>query len=562
LNRKESDGLSWRKTTIQGLNERPEIPVLILGGGINGLGLFRELALQGVDCLVVDRDDFVAGASSKSSRMIHGGLRYLENREFRLVREALAERNRLLENARHYVSPLETFLPLFSYFGGLVRTPLVFLGAPLRPGGRGAVVVKAGLTFYDFFTRKNRKTPRHRFSFRKAALRAVPGLNPAVKAAATYWDARITQAERFCIELIQDARTARPSCRALNYVELKGAQKGALLFQDRETGETFSVRPRIVVNATGAWVDRTNELLGFTTRFMGGTKGSHLVVDNKQLLSALGDRMIYYEYRDGRICIAFGFMGKVIMGSTDIPVSDPDAARCDEEEVEYMLETIRSILPGIPVSRDQIVYKFCGVRPLPAEDADVPGRISRDHKIEIQDPEGERTFPVFSLVGGKLTTFRALAEQTADRLIPRLGSKRKTRTDSIPIGGGKNFPADREPWIERVAAASNLTRERVSVLLDRYGTTAESYALSVGSAGETPLETLPGYTVEEIERIAAEEYVAHLTDLVCRRSVIALLGHARPDALRELAKVVGNALGWREERTSEEVESASAEIES
>jgi len=216
--------MTQRDTILEGLKDHPEVPVLILGGGVNGIGLLRELALQGVDCLLVDKADFVAGASSKSSRMIHGGLRYLENREFSLVRESLSERNLLLENAAHYVMPLRTTIPLFSWFGGLIRSTLIFMGLPVRPGARGAVGVKFGLWFYDFVTRKNRRTPTHFLTAREQALRDVPGLNPDIVATATYWDAWITQAERLCIELIQDARRANPRCRALNYVHAGGVR--------------------------------------------------------------------------------------------------------------------------------------------------------------------------------------------------------------------------------------------------------------------------------------------------------------------------------------------------
>ena len=170
-----------RAALLDSIRNDPEVSVLVVGGGINGIGVFRELALQGVDCLLVDKDDFTAGASSKSSRMIHGGLRYLENREFKLVRESLRERNRLLEDAPHCVAPLKTTIPLFSWTAGLVKSPLVFLGLPVKPGGRGALVVKFGLSFYDFVTRKDRRTPTHFLTSRAESLRSLPGINPAIR---------------------------------------------------------------------------------------------------------------------------------------------------------------------------------------------------------------------------------------------------------------------------------------------------------------------------------------------------------------------------------------------
>ncbi len=385
----------------------PKIDVLIIGGGINGIGLLRELALQGVRCLLIDKSDFAAGASSKSSRMIHGGLRYLENREFALVRESLYERNRLLDNAAHYVSPLKTTIPLYSRFGGSLRSALIFLGFSVRPGERGSFITRFGLWFYDFVTRKDRRTPTHYLTGRSESLREIPGLNDRIVATATYWDAAITQAERLCIELVRDALAANPACTALNYVQLAGCRGSDIELKGLTTGQQFTVNPRIVINATGTWVDKANSLLGLETHFMGGTKGSHLVVDCPQLYEALGDRMVYYQHADGRVCIVFRFMDKVVMGSTDIPIDDPDKAECDEAEIQYMLQTLRSVFPGIEIRRDQIIFTFCGVRPLPAANTAVTANISRGHTIQVVEPAGARTFSLFCLIGGKWTTFRA-----------------------------------------------------------------------------------------------------------------------------------------------------------
>ncbi|KPK49506.1 MAG: hypothetical protein AMK72_04370 [Planctomycetes bacterium SM23_25] len=555
--------MNRRHQTLRHLRENPEVSVLILGGGINGVGLLRELALQGVDCLLVDKSDFVAGASSASSRMIHGGLRYLEQREFRLVRESLFERNRLLENAPHCVAPLKTTMPLPSRLGGLLRSMLIFAGIPVRPGERGVVPVKFGLCFYDFITRKDRRTPTHYLTPKAESLRAMPGLKSNIVATATYWDAWITQAERLCIELIQDARAANPNCRALNYVRPRGVEDGAVILDDAVGGGSFAVRPQIVANATGAWVDITNADLGIQTRYMGGTKGSHLVIDCPTLHEALGGQMVYYQHADGRVCIVFPFADRVIMGSTDIRVDDPDEARCDDGEIEYMFSTLRGVFPGVGVSRENIVYVFCGVRPLPASEGRVLANVSRAHSLHAVEPGDGRPFPVLCLVGGKWTTFRALAEQAADAILERLSLARRCSTEHLPIGGGRGFPADddrRGEWIARVARQSGLNEARVAVLLDRYGTAAEDYAAGADAEAERPLESLPAYTAGEIARIAADEYVEHLTDIICRRSTIALLGQATEGVLCELADVAATALGWDEARKKMEVELALAEV--
>jgi len=555
--------MSCREETFQAARANPDVPVLILGGGINGAGLFRELSLQGVDCLLVDKSDFVAGASSKSSRMIHGGLRYLESREFRLVKESLFERNRLLENAPHYVGPLQTTIPLPSRLGGLLRSMLIFIGFKVRPGERGVVPVKFGLWFYDFITRKDRRTPKHFLTPRAESLAGLPGLKPGIRATANYWDARITQAERLCIELIQDARNANASCRALNYVRPKGLEAGAVVLADTLTGRTFAVRPKVLVNATGGWADLANASLGLETHFMGGTKGSHLVVNCPPLHKALDGRMVYYQPADGRVCIVFPFMDKVIMGSTDIRVDDPDEARCEEAEIDYMLATLRGVFPDVRIARRDIVYVFCGVRPLPGGGGKVLANVSRGHSLEVIDADADRPFPTFCLIGGKWTTFRAFAEQTADAILPQLGLPRRCDTAHLPIGGGRGFPATAEAksaWIARVADASGLDRARIAVLLARYGTAAEAYAMTADAEAERPLESLPDYTAGEIARIADDEYVEHLADLVCRRSLIALLGQATGEVLAELAEIAGSALGWDAARKAEEVERTLTEV--
>jgi len=331
--------------------------------------------------------------------------------------------------------------------------------------------------------------------------------------------------------------------------------------RDEVSGETVTVRPRVVINATGAWVDLTNAAFGAKTRFMGGTKGSHLVVDCKQLHQALGDRMVYYQYADGRVCIVFPFMDKVIMGSTDIRTDDPDAAACDETEIEYMMETLRSVFPQVKIAREDVVFTFCGVRPLPASDGEVLANVSRGHSVRVIEPAPGREFPIYCLIGGKWTTFRAFAAQVADQVMARLGMARRCGSEHLPIGGGKDFPDDasqRPEWIVRVAQASGLPEDRVAVLLERYGTAAEAYASSAGADAERPLRTLPSYTVGEIRRIAAGEYVEHLSDLVYRRSIIGLVGDAREDVLRELAVVVGGVLGWDAARMASEITAARA----
>ena len=418
------------------LKDHPNVSVLIVGGGINGIGCFNELALQGIDVLLVEKSDFCAGTSAAMTRVIHGGLRYLENAEFRLVRESLRERNRLFRNAPHYVKPLPTTIPIFNWTSGMVPAVRNLLRWPTKPGDRGALVIKTGLTLYDLLAGRRSPLPRHKFRSRREALALRPSLNPGIICTATYYDARITYPERLCLELVQDAEAACPHAHALNYVRLQSASGGNVVLRDELSGETCTLRPKIVVNAAGAWIDGVNRDIGRASQFIGGTKGSHIVLDHPELVRQTGDDMIYFVNRDGRICIFYAVQGRIVAGATDIPTDNPDAA-CDDSEMDYILRAMQQAFPAIRIDRSHVVFRFCGVRPLPRSNALTPGQISRDHSFPVLPPGNGIDFPIYSLVGGKWTTFRALAEQVCDQFLRVLARPRLRSSAHLPIGGGK-----------------------------------------------------------------------------------------------------------------------------
>jgi len=540
-----------RNTLLAELRDQPDVQVLIVGGGINGVGMLRDLALQGVNVLLVDKSDFCAGASAASTRVIHGGLRYLENFELRLVRESLHERNRLIRNAPHYVRPLPTTIPIFNWTGGIGHIVRKALHIPSKPGGRGALVVKIGLSLYDFLTRSERVLPTHRFTSRKEALSLRPELNPAIVCTATYYDASIAYPERLCLELVLDAESA--GGRALNYVGVEGASGGSVMLRDTITGATLTVKPQIVVNATGAWIDFTNKALRHTTRFIGGTKGSHLVLDQPELLEATKRQMLYFENDDGRICIFYRTFDRVIAGSTDIPVDDPETAVCEDDEVDYLLDSIRQVFPQIRVNRSQIVFRFCGVRPLPDSKVVTTGQISRDHSAQMTPPGDGIDFPIYSLIGGKWTTFRAFAEQVTDEVLPHLKLSRRSNTRDLRIGGGKNYPDDTAGWIAEHAQQSGLTRERMADLLERYGTRAAEVADYLGAAPDHPLQSNSAYSAREIQFMVEHEYALHVEDILLRRTLLALLGELSEALIMEIAGIMAQPLGWSAAQTTQEI---------
>jgi len=545
-----------RQDVLSHLRENPEVSVLIIGGGINGIGVFRELALNGVDVLLVERADFCSGSSAASSHMAHGGIRYLENGEFRLVREAVRERNLMIQNAPHLVKPLPTTIPIFKRLSGLLNAPLKFFGKLDKPSERGSLVIKLGLMMYDAYTGKQRTVPKHIFLSRRKSLKKWARLNPRIVNTATYYDGAILQPERLAVEVMLDAEQENSNAHALNYMSMVGGLEDTIILRDELTDENFDVKPKLVINATGAWIDISNKKLGLSSRFIGGTKGSHIVVEHDELREAIGDHEFFFENDDGRIVLIFPLYERVLIGTSDIAVDNPDDVLCTEQEVDYFLDMTKRVFPDINLSRQNIVFQFSGVRPLPFSGAKTTGQISRDHSIEVLS--GEWTglaFPVYSLVGGKWTSFRAFSEQVADKAFEFLGAKRTKDTRSLAIGGGRGFlpaSADMQRQIESLSAWTGVSRERLGVLFERYGTRAESVATFMNTGMDQPLQTLPDYSLREVLFIVTHENVFHLDDFLLRRSMLAMLGRLNGEILDELAEVLANALGWtRDERDAE-----------
>ncbi|MDH4450665.1 MAG: glycerol-3-phosphate dehydrogenase/oxidase [Rhodoferax sp.] len=485
--------------------------VVIVGSGINGVGTFRDLCLQGVKCLMIDKGDIGSGASSAPSRMIHGGLRYLENAEFSLVKESAQERNNLLLTAPHLIKPLQTVIPLSSRLGGMFGSALRFLGANPPAQSRGVLAVALGLTIYDFMGRKDRTMPRHWVSTVSKTDQAL--LAPDVRWTAHFYDAWITHPERLMHELIADAHHLQPDAVVSNYCELIALENNTVVLQDRASGTQASVTADVVINATGAWLESTSDLFAVPKGRMVGTKGSHLVLDHPALAEELRERMVYFEARDGRVCIVYPFMGRVLAGSTDIPVTDPDAARTENGEIDYLLSVLNEVFPRHKVTAQNIVYTYVGVRPLATIQSKgtahgTPGKISRDHHVVTDAPTDRRSLPVVNLVGGKWTTFRSLAEEATDAALQILGLKRKASTTGrtiAPVGLG-----------------------------------------------------FDGSDVESVRRLCRLTGVVHLSDVVLHRSLDAILGRLDVPRLEYFAHAIAAELGWDANTISQEVASCRA----
>ncbi|GEK85940.1 glycerol-3-phosphate dehydrogenase/oxidase [Microbacterium aerolatum] len=545
------------RESVRAARELGRTTVVVIGAGINGIATFRDLAMQGVDVLLVEREDFASGATAASSHMIHGGIRYLENGEFRLVKESVTERNGLLKIAPHFVKPLQTTIPIYSTFSGIFAAPLRFLTHKQgRPQERGAFLIKIGLMLYDTFSRDGGNVPRHRFLGRRRSLEQLPKLDEEIKYTATYYDASVHDPERLALDVLRDGEAAHTGARALNYVEAVGLDGDRLRLRDRETGADFHVQADVIVNASGPWTDLTNEALGTATAFMGGTKGSHIVLDHPELLEATGGREIFFEHSDGRIVLIYPLKGRVLVGTTDIDADPREPARCTDEEVQYFFDLIGHVFPAIAVDRSQIVYRYSGIRPLPHHDDTAPGFVSRDYRIERRKDSGAPA--VFSLVGGKWTTFRALGENLANHVLTELGRRRVASTAGVRIGGGNGYPKTPRRKLEWLRDNVG-DDERGRVLFGRYGTRAADVAAFIADGEDSPVvgDLLSS---RELRWMVENEQVCHVADVVFRRTSLAFTGDVDAGVIRAIAEGLAPYLGWDAARVDAEIDDTASKL--
>jgi len=518
-------------------------PVVILGAGINGAALARELVLNGVPVILVDTADMAYGTTAYSSRLIHGGLRYLEYGEFSLVRESLEERNRLLRLAPHYVRPLQLAIPVGKRTGGWLPSIRRFLGGNAPAAERGLWLVRAGLGFYDLYARDSH-LPRHAAA-RVGAAGSVPVDAHRYRWLCTYWDAQILYPERFVVALVEDARAL---------ADEQGVEFGLYTYhrvqlvrdraEIRRTGDdggepVRSVQPAAVVNATGAWVDRTLTQLDVITRpLIGGTQGSHFLTFHRPLAEALGGQGVYAEAEDGRPVFVLPWDQGTLVGTTDLPYSgDPAEAVASDAELDYLVGVVRQLFPQIALTRDDIHLHYSGVRPLPKTGGATPASVTRRHWMEGHLGGG---VPMYSIIGGKLTTCRSLAEESAATILKRLGRPVLGNSRQRPIPGGESYPAGetelQAEW-QRLGDCFRLPPESVRAIWSLYGSRAESVLAE--------LEELPGPWVSGtslprslVRWVIRREWAATLDDLIERRLMLLYDPALSQAALQDLAEVL------------------------
>ena len=523
--------------------QQTDYDVIIIGGGINGAGVARDAALRGLKTILVEKNDFASGSSSWSTRLIHGGLRYLEYFEFPLVRESLKEREVLLRTAPHLVTPLQLTIPIY------------------RDRSRPYWKIWAGMILYDIFS-FDKTLPVHRMLPKAKFKQLFRSLDDDDLAGGSqYYDGQVTLAERLCLENIISAQNA--GATMLNYVEvtelpLKNSRITDVVCKDKLTGESFTISgsaKAMVINTAGPWIDRVCQLgskegnkkpIG-NTKKNGGTKGSHIVVD--PFPGAPGSTLYVEAKSDGRPFFIVPWLGMYLIGTTDIPYKgDIENIKANDEEIDYLLRETNSIVPTANLGRDDIKFTYSGVRPLPNSEGKKPGSITRKHIIFDHKKEGVNN--LLTLIGGKLTTYRNVGEEMVDDILKRTKrSPKPCQTDSLPLPGCI-LPSD--PRVEQaiIEYDSTLTANTIYHLFSIYGARAlEVLALTKDNPDlREPLSPNVLDIKAQILYAVEREFAHTLVDILRRRTTLAINGYYGINLLPAITATLQKHCGWTTEQ--------------
>jgi glycerol-3-phosphate dehydrogenase len=457
--------------------------LLIIGGGINGAAIARDAAIREAKVLLVERDDLAGHTSSASSKLIHGGLRYLEHAEFRLVREALHERETLLRTAPHIVRPLRFVVPP-------------------GPGMRPRWMVRIGLYLYDIFAFRG-SLPRSRRVRRKEKALAAPLQQQAHLL--SYWDAWVDDSR---LAILNAVDAAERGAEIATRTELVSARREGELWRAELSGGRI-VSAKAIVNAAGPWVCNILHRLGESSASRARlVKGSHVVVP--RLWD--GDHAYLLQQPDGRVVFALPFHGEYsLIGTTDIPVERPEAAQIDAEEIRYLCEAADRYFTRQVVPAD-IVWSYSGIRSLHDDGKADAKAVTRDYHLELDEDPGARLLSIF---GGKITTARALAQEAVDRL--GIEGRRSTAWTALP--GGDIFPAYLD-WLQRLAAW--MPAPMLARMSQAYGTRLRDMLADASSLGDLGRHFGCGLYELEVKWLVDREFARTAEDILWRRTKLGL----------------------------------------
>ncbi|AMB57521.1 glycerol-3-phosphate dehydrogenase/oxidase [Microterricola viridarii] len=512
------------------------VDVAVIGAGINGLAVAREAARRGLSVVLVDQDDIGARTSAISTRLIHGGLKYLERLELHLVYESIRERNILLKRAPHLVHHYPMLVP--------------FVKGQSRPGW----LVACGLMLHDVLA-IGKPLPFNRIVFGGRMRRDWPELaEGGVRWGGLFHDAHVPLTERLSLELAVDAHAHGATLLTHSKVESllrTGGRITGIQYRDRMDGGLKQIDAQLVVNAAGPWVDEVLALVGGHDRKMGPTKGSHLVVDP---FDGAPESCIFFESPDdARPMFVLPWNGRYMIGTTDIPYNDSiDSIVIDSDESAYLLNAVNRLIPRAKLSTEDVLWSYSGVRPLPyVGELDDPSKVSRDHEILVHRGSSAG---LITLIGGKLTTHRALGELVAKKIERALGRKpgaSPTRDAALPGAPTGDWSEYRARFIGR----SSLPTAAATRIVDTYGVAAESISRLVDGTPELAEVVDPdsGAIAAEAVHAVVNEGAFTLEDVVLRRMVVALNGDVGLAAAPAIAAVLVKHAGWSSERADAEL---------
>lgn len=538
-----------RRQALQDMVSRP-LDVLVIGGGVTGAGTALDAAARGYRVGLIERADFASGTSSRSTKLIHGGIRYLPQFDLPLVREALLERGRLLRNAPHLVRPLAFILPLY----GSSRHPVGLTIAP--PKGIGLdLILDTGLFMYDELAGKENVGRHRRIDPVEALARAKCLTGDDLKTGFVYYDAQTDDA-RLTLAVLRTAvdygaLAANYTAASRFFRDASGRIAGVFVRQtlDPSEGQELLLKARHVVNATGVWAEETERLAGDAPNLsIAPSKGTHLVLRRETL--DLGDEAIVLpETADGRIIFIVPWLSRALVGTTDDGVdriSDPVAS---DQEIDYLLGHLNKFVRR-PVSRDDIVATYAGYRPLlRLRKGRTPSRLSRTHTV-VESADG-----LVTVSGGKLTTYRVMAQDVMDRIDAREGHKKRHVTLNLRLRGAKDLPSTREQ-VESRAQALGLPSAVNAHLLRTYGDDATdvlALAESEPLLTERLIADLP-YLAAEIVYAIRQEMAITVEDALSRRTRISLEdAHRGLSVASRVAAHMARELGWTDMETQRQI---------
>ncbi len=512
---------------------RAGFDAVIVGAGVNGLGMAWDAALRGLRILVVDKGDVGSGTSSWSSKMIHGGLKYLEKYDVPLVRESLHEREWLLRSAPHLVRELRFIIPFYAR------------------NTHSKNVLRLGMVAYDVLS-FDKSLQHFQLHGRDALIAREPGLSTdGLEGGAVFSDGQAVYPERLCVEIALAAESAGAvvltHTRAVK-LGISDARVVSVTIRDELDDAEYEVPTTVVINAGGPWIDQIFDNVQLP-RMNGGTKGTHLVVD--PFPGAPKDAFYYEAVSDSRPLLVIPWKGRYLLGSTDIRFEgDLDTVSASQDEYDYILTETNRVIPSANLTMADVKYAYTGVRPLPYQADGETGDITRRHELRSHAP---RYDGLFTLIGGKLTTFRQVGEEVGDLLAKRLGRRRTSVTRKLPLpGGGQPNLGELRDQLR----GTGLDERLIARLVSQYGTRAVPLAALITASDENRqvLDEAFGLTRGEVVWAVTEENAHRLSDVVARRVMTGVEDDLGVAGLSAIAAVCAELLGWSEARTQSEIE--------